>query len=105
MLRSLLVLSLVLLAAVVAWGAEPLPVAPPPRLAVAELVRLLGSDKVQEREEATRKLAALELNEPPIPLLDATQSSNPELRQRAIQAVDAIHQRPTKRARAFAAKG
>jgi hypothetical protein len=86
-------------------AAEPLAVAPPPRLAVVELVRLLGSDKVQEREEATRKLAALELNEPPVPLLDATQSSNPELRQRAIQAVDAIHQRPTKRARAFAAKG
>ena len=71
-------------------AAEPLAVAPPPRLAVVELVRLLGSDKVQEREEATRKLAALELNEPPVPLLDATQSSNPELRQRAIQAVDAI---------------
>lgn len=68
--------------------------APAPRpVDVAPLVRQLGSDDFQERETATNRLAALPLDAPPVELLDALKSSDPEVRDRAAKAVQAIRTR------------
>jgi hypothetical protein len=91
-------------------GGDPVPVAPPPRESrIGELVRRLGSEDFREREDATRQLAALDLPEPPPELVRALQSPNPEVRQRAEQAIRAIRQRAIdpmlKPGRTFAAGG
>ncbi|MCI0701574.1 MAG: PDZ domain-containing protein [Planctomycetia bacterium] len=89
---------------------DPIPVAPPPReVWIEELVRRLGSEDYQEREDATKKLASLNLPEPPLVLLRALESPSPEVRLRADEAIRAIRVRATnsmlKTGRAFASKG
>jgi PDZ domain len=71
------------------------PQAPPPRpvLSTAELVQQLSSEDFQEREEATRRLAALDADKPPPELIEAAKSDNPDLRGRAAKAVEAIRWR------------
>src|SRR5262245_44641039 len=67
----------------------------PPRevVDVAALVRQLGSEDFQEREAATEKLSGLVVEEPPKALLEALRSPDPEVRNRAAQAVKAIRDR------------
>jgi hypothetical protein len=85
--------------------------APPPRLKVdvVALVRQLGSEDFSEREEASRQLAALAVDEPPAELLAALKSSNPEVCDRAAKAVKAIRAaaalRPLPRNERFATRG
>ncbi|MCI0702421.1 MAG: PDZ domain-containing protein [Planctomycetia bacterium] len=67
---------------------------PPPRpVDVAALVRQLGSEDFKEREEASRRLTALPVNEPPAELLAALKSPNPEVRDRAAKVVQTIRTR------------
>ncbi|MCI0705316.1 MAG: PDZ domain-containing protein [Planctomycetia bacterium] len=67
---------------------------PPPRpVDVAALVQQLGSEDFKEREEASRRLAALPLDEPPAELLAALKSPNPEVRDRAAKIVQTIRTR------------
>src|SRR5690242_15766072 len=62
-------------------GADSLPLAPPPRpVPIAQLVERLGSEDFREREEATRRLLALDVDKPPPELLEAAKSDNPEVR-------------------------
>jgi hypothetical protein len=63
---------------------------PPPKTDVAALVRQLCSKDVRQRDEASRQLAALRVDEPPEELLAALKSSDPDVRQRAEKAVTAI---------------
>ncbi len=87
--RSLLGIALVLLAAVVAAGAE-LPQAPPPRrIPIEEWVKQLGSKDAAEREAATKRLSELAL-EPPPELLAATKSKSADLRERASKVAQAM---------------
>jgi hypothetical protein len=61
---------------------------PPPRpVDVAVLVRQLGSEDFAEREEASRRLGSLSVDDPPKELIDALKSANPEIRDRARRAV------------------
>jgi hypothetical protein len=60
---------------------------------VAALVRQLGSEDFGEREAAMNRLAALTLEEPPAELLAALKSPDPEVRDRAAKAVQAIRLR------------
>jgi hypothetical protein len=65
---------------------------PPPRVKVdvPALVRQLGSPDFAEREEASRRLATLDVDAPPRELLAALQSENPEVRNRAGRALRAL---------------
>jgi hypothetical protein len=76
---------------------------------VAELVRQLGSEDFQEREKASRLLAALPVDTPPPELLAALKSSEPEVRDRATKAVQAIRTRAVEkqlpRGQGFAKRG
>ncbi len=67
---------------------------PPPRekVDVPALVRQLGSPNFAEREEATRRLATLDVDAPPQELLAALKSDNPEVRDRAGRALRAIRE-------------
>jgi len=67
---------------------------PPPRevVDVAALVQQLGSNDFAEREEASRRLSTLPVNEPPPELLTALKSPNPEIRVRAARALAALKQ-------------
>jgi hypothetical protein len=70
---------------------------PRPKVDVAALVRQLGSEDFNEREEASRQLAALPVDEPPAELLAALKSSNPEVRDRAAKAAKAIREAAARR--------
>ncbi len=68
--------------------------APRPRVVdIAGLVRALGSEDFHEREEATKRLMALAVDEPPAELIAALKSPYPEVRERATKAVQAIRTR------------
>jgi hypothetical protein len=95
-----------------ATGGEP-PPAPPPRPAgdapVADLIRRLGSGDFREREAATARLSALDLDRPPAELRAALTDPDPEVRRRAGLAVRAIEKqavgRTTAPGRRFAEAG
>src|SRR4051794_17343478 len=96
---SRLTLPMIALLAAICFGAPSAAdgpqVAPPPRetLTAQELVKRLSSDEFQEREEATRRLAALDVASLPPELLAAMKSADPDLRERASKAVEAIRWR------------
>jgi hypothetical protein len=83
---------------------------PPPRpVPIAALVGQLGSDSFAERETATRRLAALDLDIVPKELSQALKSDEPEVRKRAAVVVEVIRNRSVERVigpgRAFARRG
>jgi PDZ domain len=80
---------LVLLVAIVAPAAEPQQAPLPRVIPIAELVQLLGSDDFQVREAASKRLSAMTLDPPPV-LLAAMKSDNPEVRDRAAKAAQAM---------------
>lgn len=89
MSRSVPGIGLALLATIAVARGES-PQAPPPRaIPIAELVRQLGSEDFAEREAAAKRLGSLALD-PPSELLAAAKSDIPEVRQRAIQATQAM---------------
>jgi hypothetical protein len=59
---------------------------------VPALVRQLGSEDFAEREEATKRLSTLDVDEVPPELLAALRSPNPEVRDRAAKAVRALRE-------------
>jgi hypothetical protein len=73
------------------------------------LIRRLGSEDYREREDATTLLASFPFDVPPPELLDASKSTDPEIRRRATEAIAAIRVRAEKRAlgreRVFAKNG
>jgi hypothetical protein len=94
----------------VAASGEPIP-QPPRQPTLNELIRALGSEDFHEREEATRRLSEMKMNvdEPPPALIEATRSSDPEVRKRALEIIKLIRHRAAERmlgrGRAFATKG
>ncbi len=52
----------------------------------------LVADDFQAREEATRRLSTLSVDEVPLELLGAQKSENPEIRERAVKAVKALRE-------------
>jgi len=90
MSRALLGIALLLCAVSIPSVAGQPPVAPPPRLIpIGELVKQLGSQDFAEREAAKKRLYAMAVDPPP-ELLAATKSANPELRDRATNAAQAM---------------
>ena len=107
-LSLLLLPSLVIVCAARQEAGSPA-LAPPPHAPLVELIRRLGSEDFREREDATAQLGLLPFNAPPPKLLEATRSTNPEIRRRAIEAAAAIRMRAERRAigreRVFAKDG
>jgi hypothetical protein len=84
--------SFVVLSAVAAVpAADDIP-APRERVDVAALVKQLGSEDFAEREEATRRLFTVDVDEVPSELLAALKSENPEVRGRAARALKALRE-------------